>query len=137
MADCLNIGACNAIVDHLKNILLHVEQIASEVAIYQQYDRESHVLLNKTFLWFKTCLNAIPVDKWGKYELPYFYTDAIHRSFQNHGYVFIPSMPEPRETPLGKTLFPAISVSNEKFNKAAFFDERAFSKCLYNGGLLS
>ena len=88
--DCCNIAACNEIVDHLKGIIFQAEQIAGEVAIYLQLNRESHVLLNKTFVRFKTCLNAIPMDKHGKYQLPPFYEDAIHCSFHKHGYTFPP-----------------------------------------------
>ena len=107
MVDCCNIAACNEIADHLKGIIFQeVEQIAGEVAVYQQLNRESHhVLLSETFLQFKTCSNAIPIDKWGKYELLHFYKDAMCQSFHEHGYVFLPSMPDSREPPPRKTLF--------------------------------
>jgi len=85
MVDCCNIAACNEIADHLKGIIFQeVEQIAGEVAVYQQLNRESHhVLLSETFLQFKTCSNAIPIDKWGKYELLHFTKMPCARAFMN------------------------------------------------------
>ena len=53
--DCCNIAACNEIANHLKGIIFQAEQIAGKFAVYQQLDRESHVLLNESFRQFKTC----------------------------------------------------------------------------------
>jgi hypothetical protein len=103
--DCSNFEACEAIKFHLKNIRLYADEVAAHVAIHQQHDQESHVLLQETSAKYKCILKTVPYDKRAKYAIPYFYEDALRKSFKEHNYgdLCLPPTPPSRETPPGKT----------------------------------